>query len=91
MAKTASLNIRIDPLIKMRAEELFSALGITITDAVNMFLYQSLDEDGLPFQCRRNRKTYAAMQEALDIEAGRIPSKAYRSAKELSEELDLEC
>jgi len=81
----------MDPIIKSRAEELFSALGITITDAINLFIYQALDEDGLPFQCKRNRKTYAAMQEALDIEAGRIPSKAYRCAKELSEELDLEC
>jgi len=38
MAKTASLNIRIDPETKANAEKLYSEFGITITDAVNMFL-----------------------------------------------------
>ena len=39
MARTANLNIRIDPATKEDAEKLFSTFGITITDAVNMFLH----------------------------------------------------
>ena len=90
MTKTASLHIRVDPAVKSQIEELFSDFGITITDAVNIFFHQALMEQGLPFELRRRNVTFAAMQEALDIEAGLIPSKAYKSAKELSEELDSE-
>ncbi|GHS85361.1 hypothetical protein AGMMS49957_01310 [Synergistales bacterium] len=91
MAKTASLNIRIDPETKSGAERLFSQFGITVTDAVNMFLRQSLMVGGLPFelkQPRYNMETEAAIQEAREIMAGRIKTKAYHSARELSEELD---
>jgi DNA-damage-inducible protein J len=52
MAKTASLNIRIDPETKAGAEKLFSTFGITVTDAVNIFLRQSLMEGGLPFEMK---------------------------------------
>ena len=42
MAKTATLNVRIDPSTKADAERLFSSFGITISDAVNIFIHQSL-------------------------------------------------
>ncbi|GHV40073.1 hypothetical protein FACS1894187_20630 [Synergistales bacterium] len=93
MAKTASLNIRIDPETKSGAEKLFSQFGITVTDAVNMFLRQSLMVGGLPFELKQPRyktETEAALQEARGIIAGQIKTKAYHSARELSEELDRE-
>jgi DNA-damage-inducible protein J len=74
MIKTANLNIRIDPQTKQGAEQLFSTFGITISDAVNIFLRQSLMEGGLPFemkQPRYNIETEAAMQEARDIMSGK--------------------
>ena len=37
MAKSANINVRIDPETKKRAEDLFSSFGITITDAINIF------------------------------------------------------
>ena len=49
MAKTSNINIRIDPDIKEQAEHLFSKFGITITDAINMFLHQSINVGGIPF------------------------------------------
>lgn len=33
MAKKANINIRIDPEVKARSEQLFARFGITITDA----------------------------------------------------------
>ena len=36
MAKSANINVRIDPETKKRAEDLFSSFGITITDAINI-------------------------------------------------------
>lgn len=93
MAKTASINVRIDPEVKKNAELLFSSFGITVTDAINMFLMKSLMEGGLPFevkQARYNVETEAAMQETKDIMKGKIQTKEYNSAKELFDELDSE-
>ena len=93
MAKTANLNIRIDPETKAGAENLFKSFGITVTDAVNIFLRQSLMVGGLPFEVKQpqyNAETEAAMREARDITKGKIPSKGYKSARELFEELESE-
>ena len=94
MTKSANLNIRIDPQTKKGAEQLYSSFGITLSDAVNIFLRKSLLEGGLPFemkQPRYNAETEAAMQEARDIISGKIKTKSYTSAKELSAELNAEC
>lgn len=90
MAKTATINIRIEPEIKADVEKLFSSFGITVSDAVNIFLRKSLMEGGLPFdvkQPRYNAETEAAMQEARDIAAGKVLAKRYANAKELFEDL----
>jgi len=94
MAKTANLNIRIDPETKSGAEQLFSSFGITVTDAINIFLRQSLMVGGLPFEMKQprfNQETEAALQEARDIASGKIAVKSYSSARELFAELDAEC
>jgi len=94
MAKTANINIRIDPETKARVEQLFAKFGITVTDAVNIFLHQSLMVGGLPFEMKQpvyNAETEAAIQEARDITDGKITTKSYASARELFEDLDREC
>jgi DNA-damage-inducible protein J len=89
LAKDATLIVRIDSEIKDGAERLFSAFGITVSDAVNMFLRQSLLTGGLPFELRQPRysaETEAAMQEARD--SGKIQAKACRSIDEMNAGLD---
>lgn len=93
MAKTANINTRIDPETKLQAEELFSSFGITITDAINIFLHKSIMEGGLPFemkQPRYNKETEAAMKEARLIMNGQIQANHYLSAHDLFEELEKE-
>ena len=66
MPKTANLNIPIDPATKDAVEKLFSNYGITVTDAVNIFLHQSLLTGGFPFSAKLpnpNTITLAAMKE----------------------------
>ena len=53
MPKTASFQMRINPEVKQRAEEIFARCGLTLTDAVNIFLQQSLNTGGLPFWSRK--------------------------------------
>lgn len=94
MAKTANINVRIDPETKASTKQLFSNYGITLTDAINIFLHQSLMVGGLPFEMKLpsyNAMTEAAMQEARDIVSGKVPAKKYSCAHELMEDLDSEC
>lgn len=91
--KTANINIRIDPVTKAAAEKLFSSFGITLTDAVNIFLRKSIMEGGLPFEMKQpcyNEETEAALKEAREILSGQIPAKRYASARALFDELDKE-
>ncbi|MCL2357858.1 MAG: type II toxin-antitoxin system RelB/DinJ family antitoxin [Defluviitaleaceae bacterium] len=93
MLKTANLHIRIDPETKSGAEELFSTFGITVSDAVIMFLRQSLLVGGLPFELRQpryNAETEAAIQEARDIMDGKVHAKTYYSVAEMHADIDAE-
>jgi len=93
MTKTATLHMRIDPETKSNAEQLFSAFGITISDAVIIFLRQSLMVGGLPFEVRQPRynvETEAAIQEVRDIINGKIQTKVYASVAEMNADIDAE-
>ena len=94
MARTANINIRTEPETKSGAEQLFASFGISVSDAINIFLHQSLMVGGLPFEVRQprfNAETEAAMQEARDIASGKISAKRYDSARALLDDLDKEC
>ncbi len=93
MAKTANINLRIEPKTKAQAEALFSSFGISVTDAINIFLNTSIMEGGFPFQIkhpRYNRETELAILEARKIMDGSIDSKSYTSLSELIDEIDSE-
>ncbi|MBR1496020.1 MAG: type II toxin-antitoxin system RelB/DinJ family antitoxin [Oscillospiraceae bacterium] len=47
--KTSTFQMKINPEVKRRVESVYSRFGLTLTDAVNLFIQQSLNEEGLPF------------------------------------------
>ncbi len=47
--KSSSFQMRINPEVKSQAEAVFANYGLTLTDAVNIFIQQSLNTNGLPF------------------------------------------
>ena len=47
--KTSSFQMRINPEVKSQAESIFATYGLSLTDAVNIFIQQSLNANGLPF------------------------------------------
>jgi len=70
MTKSSSLYIRIDPKVKADVEAIYSRYGMSITDAINVFLYQSRNVDGLPFDLRPsipNAETLTAIKEGNEI------------------------
>lgn len=93
MVKTANINLRIDPKKKQQAEELFSSFGISVTDAINIFLNTSIMEGGFPFQIklpRYNQITETAIEEARQISENKIFAKKYNSVDELFLEIENE-
>ena len=52
MAKV-STSISIDAEVKMKAQELFADFGLDLSTAINIFLRQSIRENGIPFSIRR--------------------------------------
>lgn len=98
MAKTATLSIRIEPKAKLQAEKIFAKLGITLSEAVNMFIHQSVIERALPFQPRAERpkipnaETVAAMREVeqaiADERAGKRRTRHFNTVEELFADLE---
>lgn len=41
---------RVSPTLKQQADEVFSAMGMSIADAIRIFLYQAVNDGGLPFK-----------------------------------------
>ena len=54
MSDTTSMNLRVDKNLKKEAEALFDSLGINMTTAINIFLRQSVRNQGIPFPITAN-------------------------------------
>ncbi len=52
MAKSETLHIRVNENVKASAERTLDTLGLSISEAVNMFLHQIPLVGGLPFDVR---------------------------------------
>ncbi|MCK5036039.1 MAG: type II toxin-antitoxin system RelB/DinJ family antitoxin [Candidatus Sabulitectum sp.] len=50
MSKTATVRARIEPDLKREVEQLFHELGLSTTDAINIFFKQVKLRHGLPFE-----------------------------------------
>lgn len=49
MAKTSTLNLRVNPEVKKNAEKVLSKLGIPMSTAIDMYLNQIVLTGGIPF------------------------------------------
>ena len=65
MAKTETIQVRMDPEIKRDAEEIFSSLGLSATEAITLFYRQVALHQGLPFTVKTpNAETREAIRQA---------------------------
>lgn len=65
MAATTMVHVRVDESIKAQAAETLAAMGLTVSDAVRVFLTRVVVEQQLPFALKvPNTDTRAAMEEA---------------------------
>jgi addiction module RelB/DinJ family antitoxin len=95
MEKTATLNLRVNPTVKQRAEDVLSRLGIPMSTAINMYLNQISLTGGIPFSVTLPKapqsvnadlmtedEIHAKLQEGYDdMKAGRVQDAATAFAK----------
>ena len=62
MNKTAMIRARTEPRLKNKVERIFEALGLTASEAINIFYHRVELENGLPFEVKiPNSATLRAM------------------------------
>lgn len=91
--KSTTFQMRINPDIKARVEEIYSNCGMTLTDAINAFLQQSINVGGLPFLVTQNSKQ-ALRRQAIDLLMAELASgddeKGSVSLKEAAKEFGID-
>lgn len=88
---TANINVRTDSETKRKAEEIFDALGINMSTAINMFLKATIRENGVPFSMTMptpSESTRIAMKEADDIIKHPKNHKGYHDVDSLRKALE---
>jgi len=91
MVKTISMSIDVDPAVKADVEAIYARYGMSIDDAVKVFLYKSQYVDGLPFDLRErvpNDETIAAFEEVEQMKRNPNLRKSFDSVEALFEELN---
>lgn len=89
----SNVNVRVDSEVKNAAEIIFKKLGMTMSSAINMFLRQTINDNGLPFQPvlkenDLNQETLDAIEEGRRL--ARDPNvKGYTSIEELRKALEV--
>ena len=86
--ESTNLNIRTDKEVKAAAEKIFEKLGLNMTTAVNIFLRQTIRENGIPFELKLtpNETTAAAIEEGRSLAYDKN-AKGYRNMDALKEAL----
>ncbi|HHQ7799338.1 TPA: type II toxin-antitoxin system RelB/DinJ family antitoxin [Streptococcus pneumoniae] len=81
-----SMSIRLDSEVKEQAQQVFSNLGMDMTTAINIFLRQAIQYQGLPFDVRldENRKL---LQVLTDLDQNRNMSQSFESVSDLMKDL----
>lgn len=90
------INTKIEKDVKTQVEEILSDLGLTISDAMRIFLKKIIDFDGIPFKLKRKRnedtfddlteETKKCIEET-NVNLDNLP--AYKNVKELFDSMGI--
>jgi len=87
MTATAMVHVRVDERLKAQAAETLAAMGLSVSDAVRVFLTRVVAEQQLPFPLQvPNAETRAALAEADAIV--RTRRARFGTAAELFDDLE---
>ena len=85
MAKTATIQTRVDPVVKNNAQLILKKLNISMSEAISMYLSQITLHNGIPFEIKIPNEVTA--KTLKDAEIGKNVHKV-DSVDELFKELD---
>ena len=91
MAKTSSMHIRVEPEVKEEVEKILNTLGMTATEAINIYLKQIILNSGIPFEIKMPQfsdEMLQAVKEADEIMKNPENYPSYDSVDELMEALN---
>lgn len=90
MDASATLTVPVNSQLKSEAVAVLDHLGVSTSTAISMYLQSIVQYGHIPadVECANfNAETLAAMEEARNIASGAIPSKGYKTAEEMMEDL----
>lgn len=90
MQNDTTMTIRMNSEVKREAQEIFDALGMDMTTAINIFLRKAIRYKGLPFDVRidePNAETLAAIREVEEMKKDPTIGKSYDDVDEMMKEL----
>lgn len=85
MGKTATIQTRVDPVVKHNAQIILNKLNISMSEAISMYLAQISLHKGIPFEIKIPNEITA---KTLKDSENRKNLHAVDSIEELLEELD---
>ena len=84
MAATSMIHVRVDDDIKAQATEALSIMGLSVSDAVRLFLKRVVIEQALPIELKvPNAETIAAIKESRSMKKAR-----FNNSQELFDDLE---
>ncbi len=82
----STIRSRIDPALKAEATQVLSSMGLTMSEAIRLFLKQTVIQGGLPFAVKvPNAETKKALEEVLQNDVENV------SLEQLGNEWDDAC
>lgn len=87
MTTTTMVHVRIEESIKAQATETLAGMGLSVSDAVRVFLTRVVADQQLPFELKApNAATRAAMKESRVLMAAR--RSRFKTADALIDDLE---
>jgi DNA-damage-inducible protein J len=74
---SVTVQSRVNPELKQQAEAIFASMGMSLADGIRIFLQQTVNIQGLPFQPsikQPNAETIEAMNDAMNGRVNRYAS-----------------
>ena len=87
MMLSVDVRCRIDPKTKQQASDAIESMGLSVSDAIRLFLTRVAAEGAIPFELRVPNATTVAAMEELNDPKRRAKLKAYASAEDLVQNL----
>ena len=88
MAKTAMIRARTNPGLKTDVEKILKKLGLTTTEAINIFFSLVKLRKGLPFEVKVPNKVSAETFRKTDAGSG---LKEYEGMEEFKKKMSAKC